>query len=415
MVSNIIRQNSENKLLYTPFMAVHITTIVASPARRQSPTFVSTKMVDERALNESETAYTGELGDRYTVYRHMPVPYDFTFQLDIWTSNTDQKMQLLEQIMMLFNPSIDLQTSDNALDWTAITFAQLEDTITWSSRSVPLGTDDAIDVASMQFLVPFWINPPAAVIHRKAIETIVTNIRAVQDLPADDSDFEWENGDMLAQDIITPGNHVIRVDGNTITLLGAGGSETDPNDEVYPWKPLLDRYSNYSEIHANKLIIKRRFGDPDGVIGTFEIDSVEPNKLIWTIDPDTLPGETLDSIDAIIDPTVKFPGTGLPSVAVGQRYLIAEDIFRGGDDVSELGLWGVNAKTNDIIEYDGSQWNIVFDRDGPDADNIQIVLNGFSGKLFRWLPEDREWQFAVDGEYMPGTWKILFAGGEICT
>jgi hypothetical protein len=214
-------------------MAVHITSLTAAADRRQNPYFVSTKMVDEREVNESGDGYLGGLGDRFTVYRTMPVPYNFVFQLDIWTSNVEQKMQIVEQIMMLFNPSVDLQTSDNALDWTYVTFAQMEETITWSSRAVPAGSTDEIDVASMTFLIPSWINPPAAVIQRKAIETIIANIRAVSELPSNDSDFEWTSGTLVAQEIITPGNHVVRINGNTATLLGSGGVLLNEDGEVY--------------------------------------------------------------------------------------------------------------------------------------------------------------------------------------
>jgi len=137
MVSQIIRLNSENKMLSTPFMSIHITAINMAPDRRQSQTLVRTDLVDERKFDFEEGKYIpNELGDRFTVKRIMPVPYNFTFQLDMWTSNQDQKMQLMEQIMMLFNPSIDLQTSDNPLDWTAITFAEMQDAITWSSKTV---------------------------------------------------------------------------------------------------------------------------------------------------------------------------------------------------------------------------------------------------------------------------------------
>ena len=161
MVLHIQRQLSENTMLSTPFMSIHITAIAAAPDRRQDPTHVDTKLVDERVFDEDTGTYTEELGDRFTVRRYMAIPYNFTFQLDIWTSNQDQKMQILEQIMTLFNPSIDLQTSDNPLDWTAITFVTLEDDITCTSRSIPMGTDEQRDSSNSRYTVPVWINPPA--------------------------------------------------------------------------------------------------------------------------------------------------------------------------------------------------------------------------------------------------------------
>lgn len=399
MVSQIIRLNSENKMLSTPFMSVHITAINMAPDRRQSQTLVRTDLVDERKFDFEEGKYIpNELGDRFTVKRFMPVPYNFTFQLDMWTSNQDQKMQLMEQIMMLFNPSIDLQTSDNPLDWTAITFAEMQDAITWSSKTVPFGTDEQIDVASMQFLIPYWINPPAEVTRRKAIETIIVNMRSVAELPTDDSDYSWEQGDLLAQIIITPGNHVISVEGSEITLLGEGGVEFDENGDVFSWEALLLRFADFVE-DSSELIVKRKFGDPDGVTGKISFSS-SPNILDWDIDPATLPEDTLDPIDAIVNPTTTGPGVGLPVAAAGQRYLLAEDI------ASPTAPWGtIIAIVNDIIEFDGTDWFVAFESSA--ATSTEVITNTFTGKQFRWNTTTFNWELAIDGQYKPGTWKVI--------
>jgi len=398
MVSQILRLNSENKMLSTPFMSVHITSVNMAPDRRQSQTLVRTDLVDEREFNFEEGKYTGELGDRFTVKRIMPVPYNFTFQLDIWTSNQDQKMQIMEQIMMLFNPSIDLQTSDNPLDWTAITFAEMQDAITWSSKTVPFGTDEQIDVASMQFLIPYWINPPAEVTKRKAIETIIKNMRSVAELPEDDSDYSWEQGDLLAQIIITPGNHVISVEGNEITLLGEGGVELDENGDVFSWEALLLRFSDFVE-DSSQIIVKRKFGDPDGVTGKISFTAA-PNILDWDINLATLPVDTLDPIDAIVNPMTAGPDVGLPTADTGQRYLLAEDI------ASPTVPWGtIIANVNDIIEFDGADW--VVDFDSSAATSTEIITNTFTGKQFRWNTAEFDWELAVDGQYKPGTWKVI--------
>ena len=402
MVAQIIRLNSENKMLSTPFMSVHITSINTSTERRQSPTLVRTDLVDERTFDHEEGKYTGELGDRFTVKRIMAVPYNFTFQLDMWTSNQDQKMQLMEQIMMLFNPSIDLQTSDNPLDWTAITFVEMQDAITWSSKTVPFGTDEQIDVASMQFLIPYWINPPAEVTRRKAIETIIVNMRSVAELPTDDSDYSWEQGDLLAQTIITPGNHVISVEGSEITLLGEGGVELDENGDVFSWEDLLLRFSDFVE-NSSELIVKRKFGDPDGVTGKISF-STTPNILDWDINSTTLPEDTLDPINAIVNPMTTGPGVELPAAATGQRYLLAEDIAE--DIVDPTVPWGtIIAAINDIIEFDGADWFLAFDSSA--ATSAEVITNTFTGKQFRWNTTTFNWELAVDGQYKPGTWKVI--------
>jgi hypothetical protein len=70
----------------------------------------------------------------FTIEKLMPVPYDLEVNLDIWTSNTNQKLQLLEQLLTLFNPSLEIQSTENFIDWTSLSVMYLEQ-VTWSSRS----------------------------------------------------------------------------------------------------------------------------------------------------------------------------------------------------------------------------------------------------------------------------------------
>ena len=42
------------------------------------------------------------------------------------------KLQILEQILVLFNPSLEVQTTDNYIDWTSLTHVMLE-SVNWSS------------------------------------------------------------------------------------------------------------------------------------------------------------------------------------------------------------------------------------------------------------------------------------------
>ena len=75
--------------------------------------------------------YLNMQGKNYTVERLMPTPYNLSINADIWSTNTDQKLQILEQILMLFNPSLEIQTTDNFVDWTSLSVVNLEN-ITFS-------------------------------------------------------------------------------------------------------------------------------------------------------------------------------------------------------------------------------------------------------------------------------------------
>jgi hypothetical protein len=94
---------------------------------------------------------------------------------EIWTSNTDQKLQLLEQILVLFNPSLEIQTTDNYVDWTSISVVDLS-SINFSSRTIPQGTESDIDVCTLDFQTPIWISPPAKVKKMGIIKNIIMNV-----------------------------------------------------------------------------------------------------------------------------------------------------------------------------------------------------------------------------------------------
>ena len=74
-------------------------------------------------------------------------------------------------MFVLFNPSIQLQSNDNPLDWSSVFEVELTD-IAWSSRGIPAGVDENLDIATLTFAVPIWISPPAKVKRQTIIQRI---------------------------------------------------------------------------------------------------------------------------------------------------------------------------------------------------------------------------------------------------
>lgn len=416
LVAQTIKGASENTMLPVPMFSAYITDIKTSSERRQDTQFVGKVSTIEREFDYQAGAYTNKPGIRQDVERYMPVPYDLSITLDVWTTNITNKLQIMEQICTIFNPSIQLQQNTNILDWTSIFEVWLED-ITWSSQSVPQGSEELKDIMSFNFKIPIWINPPAKVKRSTIITEIVTNVFATtndikeyDNLNIYDSTSLFSISSNPSQIITTDGNYCVNVyrgrDGDEVELLNQFGA-TNPTTN---WAELIKKYGSIVK-DVSKMRLKL---DPDidvdssDIIGFIEIDSTRPNILKFTPDQDTLPPNTLSAIQSIIDPIEVSPGNGLPNSAVGQRYLITSSTSAGEEPAIPPGVptspWGeyLEVYPNDIIEYTGSEWVKVFD--SRSAKSINRVIN--LSDMCQYTFENGVWSYTYYGKYSPGYWRI---------
>ena len=174
-VGHILRDNSENKIPSAPRMAVYITGLEQDRTRTSDSSFTSKVHIRERAYDEDNNEYLNTQGKNYTVERIMPSPYTLAVNVDMWTTNTDQKLQIMEQLLMLFNPSLEIQTTDNYIDWSSLTTVELTN-ISFSNRTIPIGTESDIDVAQLGFTTPIYLNMPAKVKKLGIITNVVMSI-----------------------------------------------------------------------------------------------------------------------------------------------------------------------------------------------------------------------------------------------
>ena len=174
-VAQLMIKNSENVIQSAPFIACYIKNLEFDRDRLQDPSYVSKINIRERAFDEDGQEYLNTQGANYTVERLMPTPYKLQFTADIWTTNTDQKLQILEQLYVLFNPSIEIQTSNNYIDWTSLSLIELTGQ-KFSSRSVPQGLEQDIDISTMDFSTPIWLTTPAKVKKLGIITKIINSI-----------------------------------------------------------------------------------------------------------------------------------------------------------------------------------------------------------------------------------------------
>ena len=105
MVAHILKKGSENMVNSTPFIACSINSLLIARDRVHEPMLVDKLQIAERQFDSTANAYSTSAnastrpGNLYSTDRYMPVPYNLTMQVDIWSGNTDQKLQLLEQIL----------------------------------------------------------------------------------------------------------------------------------------------------------------------------------------------------------------------------------------------------------------------------------------------------------------------------
>jgi len=468
-----------------PAMAVYVSGLTYDRARVQNPTYVGKLNVRERYYDPATGDYSTTQGDILTVDRLMPVPYLLTLKLDIWTSNTEQKLQLLEQLVVLFNPSLEIQSTDNYIDWTSITYVLLTD-VQFRSYTVPVGTDNPIDVATLTFEIPIFISSPALVRKLGVVQKIIANIfdgsgnlnEAIFDdtkllstqyytplnygvilvdnsltLVKYDQPVNDEFGEQIIKEltgnvtsstniyltdtdgikanmVVTAANIyndasptittvpnclVLSVDGDRVftsnIITGNIGdrvaftsitSKTGPNEA---WRDLINVYGNLKNGTSS---IRLELADGNEIVGTVAYNPINDTSLIWTPDIDTIPANTLAPVNAIIDPLTSRPNKNLQDLATGTRYLLVNDYVQKTGAAPIYNWMGIDdtpleAYANDIIQFNGQHWAVVFD--SRNEVTTEYVTNLTTGIQYRW--DGSAWSKSYEGYYPAGKWQLV--------
>ena len=405
--STIIANNSASNLPSAPLITYYITGLEYDQRRTQDPTFIDKIQVRQRSYNSETQQYETVQGQAFTVERLMPVPYTLRMTVDLWTTNYNQKLQLIEQLGTLFNPSLEIQSTDNFIDWTSLSVVY-QDGLTFSSRSIPQGTGNPIDVLSWKFYMPIWISNAAKLKKMGVIEKIIASIFSGSALD------DIQNDDLLlgTRQKITPYGYKLLLIGNSLQLLPANQDfypsnedldlPPNPNTSLY-WSSLLNVYGTLRP-GISQIWLQNPFMDTE-IVGTIVPDPVDDRLLIYDIDPDTLPQNTLDPVDSVINPLVTGPNAGLPPAENGIRYLIVDNIGSDGDTTI---AWGnVVAYANDIIEYDSTmgEWFVSFD--SATATTVEYVTNLTTSVQYRYVNTEGAWMKSWEGWYGQGDYSIV--------
>ena len=482
-VGSIIKDNSENKLPSCPRIAVYITDLKLDKSRLADATHISKVHIRERSKiyddNGNFVKYETTQGDNYTVERLMPTPYKLGVKADIWSSNTQQKLQILEQILVFFNPSFEIQTSDNFVDWGSLTVVDLTD-INYESRSIPQGIDSEISIATLTFETPIWISTPAKVKRLGVIHDIIMNIH--------DNSYSFETDERVnisgfnvfvqaaQSDFDVSPFPVYEVQfTDPKDVIQALGLDADPafltiTDEVN-WRIITDMYPGKFKAGYSQIVLIQPSGNEIIGTATFGQNDLDGSKLLVHFDQDTFPTNTVitstvyqsgrTTIDAIINPLTFNPRPDLTVLPViGTRYMIIEDINKqwtefelednpnfseedyladpagykiprkryvldeygepitylaestdGADAWAEWDLTDPTnpvkvsdfiAKANDIIEWNGTSWEIVMQAETTNV--LVYTTNLRTGIQYKF--ENGEWSRSFEGKYRSGKWRL---------
>lgn len=447
-VANILRQNSENITNSVPRIAVHIKDLQLDSSRLSDATYVGKMHFREREIIDGVPDQYGHgQGRNYTVERLMPTPYKLSMDVDIWASSTEQKLQIMEQLLVLFNPSLELQTSDNYIDWTSLSVLTLTN-LRWSSRSVPVGNDSPIDIATLTVEAPVWISPPVKVKHLGVITKIYTGLHGgwsentvgyVEGLGVDTATPEVAFNDLLSLDITTVSTFKISVYNNQAILL-KNYENTEPDEPTLEitipvgpkadWISFFDQFPGKYKAGSSQIFLLQKDGTE--IVGTIAVNSTDYTLLMINWDLDTLKTNTgIDSagvfdyqpgynisgsyrpnstgtFDAIVNPQTYNPHEH--TIVTGTRFLIIEDIGSVNNPPGEgpagwQGTDGVDliAKTNDIIEWTGLHWHVIF-ASAQNTDNMVWQTNIYTGVQYLW--NGVQWMKSFEGNYGPGQWRL---------
>jgi hypothetical protein len=405
--ATIIANNSASNLPSAPLITYYISGLEYNQKWTQDPTFVDKINVRQRSYNPETQQYEEVQGQAFTVERLMPVPYTLRINVDFWTTNYNQKLQLVEQLGTLFNPALEIQSTDNFIDWTSLS-AVFQDGLTFSSRSIPVGTGNPIDVMTWKFYMPIWITTASKIKKMGVIEKIMTSIfsgKALQDM---------QNDDMLlgTRQKITPYGYKVLLLGNTLQILpqAVAFNPTDlslslpvnPDTDVY-WSSVLNVYGAIKP-GISQIWLQNPYMDHE-IVGTIVPNPNDDRLLIYNIDTSTLPQNTLLPVDGVINPQLTGPNAGLPGPVNGRRYLLVDNIGAPGDSTV---AWGsVIAFANDIIEYNAStgQWFVSFNSTTATPTTLEYVTNLTTNVQYRFV--DDAWMKSYEGWYDAGDYSIV--------
>jgi hypothetical protein len=150
VVNSIISANTQNKPISLPMFSAYLADFQLSPSSQKGVTAIE---------RDTYMPVGGTFpNDLQTAVRRVPTPYKAIFELNLYCSNNDQRFQIMEQLCSLFDPVLQIQTSDNPFSWSRISTLLLERIL--YETNYPSETDKRMIKATFEFSTIIWLQVP---------------------------------------------------------------------------------------------------------------------------------------------------------------------------------------------------------------------------------------------------------------
>lgn len=180
VTASIAGNNTQNLPLRLPVMAAYMTNIsMATDRYKGTDTIKSSMYTPPGGVFPEDTRYITQL---------MPTPYRISMDLHVYSSNMDQQMQILEQTLILFNPQLQIQTSDALYDGGKITSVEL--TGISNAENYPISSNDRRTIMhTLSFDMIVYLSAPADIKDNRiaGIKVRIADVTTSSDLNIDNT------------------------------------------------------------------------------------------------------------------------------------------------------------------------------------------------------------------------------------
>jgi len=185
VVDGVLSDNTQNKLLKLPAMAAQVTGITIARDRLVG------QGTERRQVKLKRGGTIPDDLQQFTTLK--PVPYEIEMELSILVTNTNHHFQILEQILLLFNPSISIQMSDSYGDQSSKSEIFLQSI--GIEENYPAGEDRRIIASSIIFSFVTHLSAPVD-LRNEIIKQINIRVGAAFNT----ADINFENLDPIVID-----------------------------------------------------------------------------------------------------------------------------------------------------------------------------------------------------------------------